>query len=434
MTSLSIARRARSGSTRNATPLPYGRHLIEADDVRAVADLLRDDVANSLIDQAEMAAILSVLSADLLTQGPRVEAFEREFASAVGAPEAVACTSGTTALHLALHACDLQAGDVCIVPAITFLSTATAARFCGAEVEFADVDPVTGLMTPETLREAVERTGGRAKAVAPVHLAGRACDMPGIAAVARDAGLAVIEDACHALGTREGDERVGASHHAVATTFSFHPVKTIACGEGGMITTRSTAVADRLRRLRNHGVTRDPQLMTDRALSFDATGAPNPWSYEQLELGFNYRMTELAATLGRSQLAKLDRFVDRRLDLARRYDRLLAPIARELRPVPNPPGQRVSMHLYVVHLQTERLRRERAALIRHLIGRGVGCQVHYIPVYRQPYFVARYGPTVRPGAEQYYGGAMALPFFPAMDDTDVDRVVLELSKALMLVG
>jgi dTDP-4-amino-4,6-dideoxygalactose transaminase len=168
-------------------------------------------------------------------------------------------------------------------------------------------------------------------------------------------------------------------------------------------------------------------------LSFDSSGAANPWSYEQLELGFNYRMTELAATLGQSQLAKLGRFVNRRLHLAERYDRLLAPITREVMPVPNPATQRVSMHLYVVKLQTERLRRERSALMRHLIGRGIGCQVHYIPLYRQPYFVTRYGQTVRPGAEEYYAGTMALPLYPGMDDTDVDRVVLELSKALLLM-
>jgi dTDP-4-amino-4,6-dideoxygalactose transaminase len=255
--------------------------------------------------------------------------------------------------------------------------------------------------------------------------------MADIAAVAGEAGLQVIEDGCHALGTRVGSHAVGSSAFSMATTFSFHPVKTIACGEGGMVTTADAQLADRLRRLRNHGVTRDPALMTDVGLSFSADGKPNPWSYEQIELGFNYRMTEMAAALGLSQLGKLNRFVDRRSQLARRYDQLLLPLHHQITPVQSPLDQEVSLHLYVVHLQTERLRRNRAELMRALVARGVGTQVHYIPLYRQPYFVQRYGQMSRPGAEAYYSSALALPLFPAMADNDVDRVVLELSSVLM---
>jgi UDP-4-amino-4,6-dideoxy-N-acetyl-beta-L-altrosamine transaminase len=388
--------------------LPYGRQWIEADDI---------------------AAVVAVLQSDLLTYGPQMAAFEQDLARVVEARFGVACSNGTSALHVALAALDVGPGDVCIAPAMTFLSTATAARFCNAEIVFADVDPVTGLLTADTLIEAITRAGPKAKAVLPVHLAGRSCDMAAIAPVARAAGLSIVEDACHALGTRIDGHAVGASTHSDACCFSFHGVKTIASGEGGMVTTNDQALAERMRRLRNHGVTHDPALMTDPALSLDGEGARNPWSYEQLELGFNYRMTDIAAALGRSQLAKLPRFVARRRALAERYDDLLAPLANLVAPVRNPAGQSVSLHLYVIHLLGQ-LQGRRAAIMRALAARGIGAQVHYIPMYRHPYFVARYGPMSLPGAEAYYAGALALPLFPAMADGDVDRVVAELAKAI----
>lgn len=390
-------------------PLPYGRQCIEADDV---------------------AAVLGVLNNDLLTSGPAVAGFEADLAAAVEARHAVAAVNGTAALHLALAALDVGPGDVCIVPAITFLSTATAARFCGADLIFADVDPQSGLMTADTFREALGRAGPRVKAVLPVHLGGRACDMAAIAPLARVAGLRIVEDACHALGGRLDGAAIGGCAHSDAACFSFHGVKTIAAGEGGAVTTNDTALEARIRRLRNHGVTHDPDLMTDPDLSLDAEGGRNPWSYEQLELGFNYRMTEMAAALGRSQLAKLPRFVERRQVLARRYDRMLAPLSGRVTPVSDPPGQEVSMHLYVVRLETEALRTRRADVMRALAAAGIGTQVHYIPLYRQPYFRRLYGDQHLPGAETYYAAALALPLFPAMADEDVDRVVHELAHAL----
>jgi UDP-4-amino-4,6-dideoxy-N-acetyl-beta-L-altrosamine transaminase len=411
--------------------LPYGLHLIEDDDVAAVEAVLNIDVAKGLLDADDARAVLDAMRADLLAQGPLVAAFEAAFRRAVSSREAVACSSGTAGLHLALTALDVAAGDVCVVPAMTFLSTATAARMCGAEVVFADVDPVTGLMTPDTLAEALDRAGARAKAVLPVHLAGRACDMQQIGALAKRRGLRVVEDGCHAMGTVHAAGAVGDCAYSDATVFSLHPVKMIACGEGGMVTAGDPGVAERVRRLRNHGVTRDPQLMGDRALSFEADGRPNPWSYEQLELGFNYRLTELQAALGLSQLGKLGRFLDRRLDLAARYDRLLTPLAPLVRPVPRALDQRVSLHLYVVHLDFARLPVDRATLMRRLAARGIGVQVHYIPIYRQPYFEARYGPMRLDGAEAYYRGVLALPLFPAMTDEDVDRVFDELVSALI---
>lgn len=403
--------RSDSGPKDTSAPaafLPYGRQWIEDDDI---------------------AAVTAVLRSDLLTYGPKMAAFEADLAALVGASEAAACSNGTSALHLALAGLGIGPGDVCIVPAMTFLSTATAARFCGADVVFADVDPVSGLMTAGTLSAAIDRAGPKAKAVLPVHLAGRACDMDALAPLARAAGLKIVEDACHALGTVTPGGAVGGCRLSDASVFSFHGVKTIAAGEGGMVATNDADLAARIRRLRNHGVTHDPALMTDPELSLDAAGERNPWSYEQLELGFNYRMTEIAAALGASQLAKLPRFKARRQALSALYDQRLASLAGKVRPVATPPDQDPCLHLYVVHLLGD-LAPRRAAIMRGLAARGIGTQVHYIPMYRHPYFVRTYGAMRLPGAEAYYAGALALPLFPAMADSDVDRVVGALTAVL----
>jgi UDP-4-amino-4,6-dideoxy-N-acetyl-beta-L-altrosamine transaminase len=390
------------------TPLPYGRQWIDEDDV---------------------AAVVAALRSDIIAHGPRVTAFEAAFAETVGAAEAVACASGTAALHLALAALDVEPGHLCVVPAITFLSTATAARFCGAEVVFADVDPASGLMTAETLAEVMARAGGPVKAILPVHLGGRLCDMAGIEAVAAKAGAVVVEDASHAVGGVDAaGAPVGACTRSAAATFSFHPVKTLAAGEGGMVTTKDRARAERMRRLRNHGVTHDPAMMTE-AGSFDQQGARNPWIYEQTELGFNYRMNELEAALGCSQLGKLDRFVARRAALADRYDAQLQPLAPLVAPTPRGPG-RPGLHLFTVLIDFETAGVDRAEVMRRLTAQGIGTQVHYIPLYRQPYFKARTGEMRLPGAEAYYARVLALPLFPAMQDEDVDRVVEALVRVL----
>jgi dTDP-4-amino-4,6-dideoxygalactose transaminase len=262
--------------------LPYGRQTIEDDDIAAVAEALR---------------------ADFLTTGPRVEAFERAFAQTVGAPHAVACANGTAALHLAMLALEVQPGEVCIAPSITFLATANCARFVGAEVIFADVDPLTGLMTPHTLADALARASGRrVRAVLPVHLRGDVAELPALQVLAEQAGAVLVEDAPHALGstmTFAGRrEQVGDCRHSAMATFSFHPVKTIATGEGGMVTTGDARLAERLRTLRSHGMVRP-------------AGA-EPWWYEMPELGFNYRLPDILCALGLSQLSKLDRFAARR--------------------------------------------------------------------------------------------------------------------------
>ena len=393
--------------------LPYGRQTIEDDDVAAVAAALRGS---------------------FLTTGPTVAAFEGAFAEAVGTPHAVACNSGTAALHLAAMALGLGAGDTVVVPSLTFLATANAVRYVGAEVAFADVDPDTGLCSPQHVLEAAARAQGPVKAAFPVHLNGQAADTSAIAA-ALPPETALVEDACHALGTqtRSGDmlmRPVGASPDASMTCFSLHPVKAIAMGEGGVVTTRDPILAERASRLRNHGIERSPERFRNRDLAFTATGAPNPWYYEMAEPGFNLRAPDILCALGLSQLPKLPRFVARRQALAALYDERLAPLAPLVRPVPRVEWSGHARHLYAVLIDFAQAGIDRATLMQRLRDRGIGSQVHYVPVHLQPYYADRYGPMRLPGAEAYYARCLSLPLFPAMADEDVDRVVDGLIEIL----
>lgn len=386
--------------------LPYGRQTIEDDDVAAVAAALRGD---------------------FLTTGPKVEEYEGAFARATGAAHAVACNSGTAALHLAALAAGLGPGDAAVVPAATFLATANVVRMTGAEVVFADVDPDTGLMTADTFAAACARDAGTGavKAALPVHLNGQVCDMAALAAVARANGVALIEDACHALGV----EGIGATPHAQSACFSTHPVKAIATAEGGVVTTADADLAARMRSLRSHGMVREPDAFTDRARAF-ADGEANPWWYEMPEVGWNYRLPDVLCALGVSQLAKLDRFHRRRVEIARRYDALLAPLFPRLRPVPHgnhPHG----WHIYAVLVDFTALGTTRARFMAALRAEGVGTQVHYIPVHLQPYYRKRYGDLSLPGAEAYYARCLSIPLFPTMTDEDVRHVAGSVAR---LVG
>lgn len=380
--------------------LPYGRQTIEDDDIAAVVEALR---------------------ADFLTTGPRVEAFESAFADTVGARHAVACANGTAALHMAIMALDVQPGEVCIAPSITFLATANCARFVGAEVVFADVDPQTGLMTPDTLTDALQRVGDRKlRAVLPVHLRGDVAELDGLAQVARAAGAVLVEDAPHALGSTATfgnvSEKVGDARHSSMATFSFHPVKTIATGEGGMVTTNDPELAIRLRRLRSHGMI--------RPLTAD------PWWYEMPELGFNYRLPDILCALGQSQLAKLPRFAARRQELAAKYRQALSPLVPLVVVASSPAWSDPVLHLMVVLIDFAAVGRTRREVVDSLAMQGIGTQVHYIPVHRQPYYAARYGPLELPGAEAWYQACLSLPLYPGMEDDDVDRVVGALTQAL----
>ncbi|MDO8411596.1 MAG: UDP-4-amino-4,6-dideoxy-N-acetyl-beta-L-altrosamine transaminase [Phenylobacterium sp.] len=385
--------------------LPYGRQTIEDDDIAAVSAALRDD---------------------FLTTGPRVEAFEQAFAQAVGAPHAVACANGTAALHLAMLGLGVGEGEVCVVPSTTFLATANCVRYVGAEVVFADVDPQSGLMRPSDLAEALARAAGRrVAAVLPVHLRGDVVDLPAIARLAEAAGAVVVEDACHALGSEhlgsvqsgEGRARpVGCGELSAAATFSFHPVKTIATGEGGMITTADPELAERMRRFRSHGMVR-PE-------------GGEPWWYEMAEPGFNYRLPDVLCALGQSQLAKLPRFAARRRALAARYAEQLSALAPQVVPAASPQGSRPVPHLMSVLIDFDALGLTRHAVVEALKAKGIGSQVHYIPVHSQPYYRERYGDQRLPGAEAWYARTLSLPLYPAMADNDVDRVVDALKAAL----
>ena len=382
--------------------LPYGRQTIEDDDIAAVVEALRSD---------------------FLTTGPRVDAFEAVFAETVGARHAVACANGTAALHLAMLALDMQPGEAVIAPSITFLATANCARYVGAEVVFADVDPASGLMTPQTLAAAIGRLEGRRlRAVLPVHLRGDVADLPGLQRLTSAEGAVLVEDAPHALGSRMNfdgvQERVGDARHSAMATFSFHPVKTIATGEGGMVVTNDARLADRLRISRSHGMVRPG-------------GAP-PWWYEMEQPGFNYRLPDILCALGLSQLAKLDRFAARRRALAERYHHLLGGLAPLVRPAASPAWSDPVLHLMCVLIDFEAAGVDREAVMARLRERGLGSQVHYIPVHRQPYYQARYGALDLPGAEAWYARCLSLPLYPGMADDDVDRVVAALGEALVL--
>ena len=380
--------------------LPYGRQTIDDDDIAAVVEALR---------------------ADFLTTGPRVESFEVAFAETVGAKYAVACSNGTAALHLSMLALDVQPGEVCIVPSITFLATANSARYVGAEVVFADVDPLTGLMTPDTLLDAMGRAGDRRlRAVLPVHLRGDVVQLDTLSVLAAQAGAVLIEDAPHALGSTAtfGNvrEQIGDARHSAMSTFSFHPVKTIATGEGGMVTTNDASLAERLRTLRSHGMIRP-------------TGA-DPWWYEMSEPGFNYRLPDILCALGQSQLAKLPQFAARRRTLAAHYQTALTHLAPLVQVAESPTWSDPVLHLMVVLIDFEAVGKTRRQIMERLSAQGIGSQVHYIPVHRQPYYARRYGQLSLPGAEAWYERCLSLPLYPSMEDHDVDRVVSALASAL----
>jgi UDP-4-amino-4,6-dideoxy-N-acetyl-beta-L-altrosamine transaminase len=378
------------------------------------------------IDDADIAAVAATLRAEYLTGGPKVEEFEHAFAKATGAPHAVACNSGTAALHLAALSLDLSPDQAAVVPAMTFLATANVVRMTGAEVTFADVDADTGLMTEATFTAAADRYDGGKQLTAafPVHLNGQVGDMGRLAQAAAPRGITLVEDACHALGVPDV-----ASSSSAAVCFSTHPVKAIATGEGGVVTTRESQRAHRMRRLRSHGMSRDSGSFVNRNLAFD-NGTANSWYYEMQEIGWNYRIPDLLCALGISQLTKLNQFAARRREIAVLYDRLLAPLAPNVRPAPHDTS-RHGWHLYVILIDFNSIRITRAHLMKALREKGIGTQVHYIPLHHQPYYRARYGDLLLPGADRYYSRCLSIPIFPAMTNDDVHRVVQELSTLVM---
>lgn len=386
--------------------LPYTRQSISEDDIAAVADVLRSDY---------------------LTTGPTVAAFEDALAGQVGAPAAVACSSGTAALHLTALALGLKAGDAVIVPALTFAATANGPRYTGAEIVFADVDPDSGLMRPSDFQAALARTGSQVKAVYPVHLGGQPCDMEAIAAIAREHDIAVVEDAAHALGTigdGPGGQPVGAGAFSHMTVFSFHPAKTIAMGEGGAVTTGDPELAQRLRLFRTHGISRDPESFVDGPRQ-------GRWYCEQQELGYNYRVSDVHCALGLAQISRLDAFVDKRLALRANYNASIAGLAPLVRPVSQRSDARIGWHLYQVLVDFDGAGISRDALMAELSDRGVGTQVHYVPVHRHPYYRDASPTPELAGADAFYGRCLSLPFYADMDEGDVNRVTDTLAEILL---
>ncbi len=399
-------------TTRAARILPYGRQQIDEGDIETVVATLRGD---------------------FLTTGPIVEEFEAAFSEKVGAAHAAVVSSGTAALHVAVLAAGIGDGDAVIVPAVTFLATANVVRFAGGEVVFADVDPDTGLMTADTLEEAIARAKDKTvRAVLPVHLNGQSVDMTAIAAVARRHNLIVIEDACHALGATHDDSAalVGSCWYGDAAIFSGHPVKVFAMGEGGVVTTNDARLDARIRLLRNHGMVRDPDSFTLPAQAFDASGVANPWYYEMPEIGYNYRASDIHCALGLSQLGKLEQFIDRRSALVARYRELLLPLAPIVQPLKQMPHGTPAWHVAVMLIDFEIAGCDRASVMIRLRESGILTQVLYIPLYRQPYYRDRYGEMRLPGTERYYSRALCLPLFVGVTDSDLSYVIDNLADAL----
>ena len=375
------------------------------------------------IDEADEAAVLRSLRSDFLTQGPEIAAFDEELAAYTGAKYAVAVANGTAALHLAVLALELPAGTSGITHPNTFVATSNALAYCGLRPRFVDIDPKTYTMEPAFLEKALDAEP--AGVALPVHFAGQPAHMEKISRVCRARGARIIEDAAHAIGGRYADgSRVGSCRHSDMTIFSFHPVKTMTCGEGGAITTNDPELFRRLVTLRTHGITRDPALLGEN---------PGPWYYEMQMLGYNYRLTDIQAALGRSQLAKLDGFVRRRRELVARYNEKFAGVPW-LKTPHEEPGVYSAWHLYVLQFDWQALGRTRTDVMDALREKGIGSQVLYIPVPLQPYYRKNYGfaPGMFPAAENYYEKALAIPLFPRMTEADQNRVidvVSGLSKA-----
>lgn len=384
--------------------IPYGRQDISSADIQAVVDVLRSN---------------------LLTQGPVVPAFESAVANYCGTGHAVAVNSATSALHIACLALGVGKGDIVWTTPITFVASANCALYCGAQVDFVDIDPYTYNLSVERLAEKLalaEKAGCLPKVVIPVHLCGQPCDMAGIHALSQRYGFKIIEDASHAIGGKYRGEPIGNCRYSDITVFSFHPVKTITSGEGGMTMSNDKQLVERMRLLRSHGITSDSADMLPRA-------PEELWGYQQITLGFNYRMTDIHAALGLSQMQRLNEFVGKRHAIAKRYEEHLAEL-----PVINPWQHSDSysgFHLYVIRLKLTETSQTQREVFEALRAAGIGVNLHYIPVYRQPYYTGLgFKAGYCPEAEQYYAEAISLPMYPGLTEDAHDQVMGALREAL----
>lgn len=377
------------------------------------------------VNEEDIAAVEAVLRSDFLTQGPAIERFEQCVADYCGEKYAVAVCNATAALHIACRAAGLGAGDILWTSPITFVASANCARYCGADVDFVDIDPNTYNMSVDALEEKLRRAKAEnklPKVVVPVHLAGQSCEMKRIHALAEEYGFTILEDASHAVGADYLDTKVGGCVFSDMTVLSFHPVKIVTTGEGGMILTNNRDLYEKLTLYRSHGITRDPEKMTH--------AADGPWYYQQIDLGYNYRMTDLQAALGYSQMQRLDAFVARRREIAARYDELL----RDL-PLTTPyvmEGAAPSWHIYIVRLDFARIGKPKEQIFSEMKKRGVVLNLHYIPVHLQPYYEELgFAKGDFPQSEAYYEEALTLPLYYDLTDAQQDQIVHALKDVLM---
>ena len=377
------------------------------------------------INQADVDAVVDVLKSDFLTQGPQVPAFEKSVAQLVGAQHALAVNSATSALHIACLALGLGKGDLLWTSPITFVASSNCALYCGADVDFVDIDSQTYNMSISALKlklEQAKKDNKLPKIVVPVHLCGQPCDMAKIYALSQEYGFKIIEDASHAIGGKYQGTYVGAGQYSDITIFSFHPVKIVTTAEGGMALTNDAKLAQKMDLLRSHGVTRNQDLMSKEP--------EGPWYYQQVDLGFNYRMTELQAALGVSQMHRLEQFVAKRHDIAEVYNQILQNL-----PVVLPyqlPETYSGLHLYVIRLKLDEISKTRKEVFELLREKGIGVNVHYIPVHTQPYYEnIGFKQGDFPEAESYYASAISLPMYPDLTQMQIEYIYQTLKEILV---
>lgn len=377
------------------------------------------------ISQADIDSVVNVLKSDFLTQGPTVPLFEQSVLNVVGAKYALAMNSATSALHVACLALGVGKGDVVWTSPITFVASSNCALYCGAEIDFVDIDAKTYNLSIEKLKKKLieaKKIGKLPKVVIPVHLCGQPCDMEKIYSLSQEYGFKIIEDASHAIGGKYQDQYIGSCQYSDITIFSFHPVKIITTAEGGMAVTNSSELAQKMDLLRSHGITRNTELMTKES--------DGPWYYQQIDLGFNYRMTELQAALGLSQMHRLEQFVTRRHEIAQQYNQLFAEL-----PVVLPyqlENTYSGLHLYVIRLKLNKLQKTHQEIFIELREKGLGVNVHYIPVHTQPYYEQLgFKQGDFPEAEQYYASAISLPMYPDLTDEQIQYIYSTLKETLI---
>jgi len=393
------------------------------------------------IDEDDIKAVVEVLKSEKITQGPTVEEFEHELERICGAEYAVAVNSGTSALHIACLAADVKEGDEVITSPITFVASANCAVYCGGKPVFADIDPNTYNISPEEIEKLIT---ANTKAVIPVHFAGQSCDMEAIQQIVSDAEkkyghkIYIIEDACHALGSKYKGNEVGSCVFSDMAVMSFHPVKHITTGEGGVVLTNNDELSKKLRMFRSHGITSEPEEFFSKDLAFpshnsqlNTNNSPNPWYYEQQVIGYNYRITNIQCALGLSQLKKLEKFRKRRREIVNQYNAVFKD-SKYLQIPFEDNNCNSNFHLYVLLFDFERIGIDRAQLILSLRERGVQTQVHYIPVHLQHYYRRNFktGWGDCPNAEAYYKKCLSIPLFPAMTDDDIESVVRAVQKII----